>query len=58
MRHHDLLPHPQLENALLAGDPDSPGVQLKLCDFGYSKDELVRSFPLCAVLCVLGFCLQ
>jgi hypothetical protein len=32
----------QLENALLQGDPDSNTVQLKLCDFGYSKDELVR----------------
>lgn len=32
----------QLENALLQGDPDSNSVQLKLCDFGYSKDELVR----------------
>jgi len=25
------------------GDPDSPDIGLKLCDFGYSKDELVRS---------------
>ena len=32
----------QLENALLQGEPDSNTVQLKLCDFGYSKDELVR----------------
>jgi serine/threonine protein kinase len=35
----------QLENALLQGDPDSNTVQLKLCDFGYSKDELVRWAP-------------
>ena len=33
---------PQLENALIVGDPDSPDIGLKLCDFGYSKDELVR----------------
>jgi hypothetical protein len=32
---------PQLENALIVGDPDSPDISLKLCDFGYSKDELV-----------------
>ena len=31
----------QLENALIVGDPDSPEISLKLCDFGYSKDELV-----------------
>ena len=37
-----LRPAPQLENALIVGDPDSPEISLKLCDFGYSKDELVR----------------
>ncbi len=40
----------KLENALLAGDPASAGVQLKLCDFGYSKDELARAKPLHSVL--------
>lgn len=35
-----------MENALLAGNPDSDQVELKLCDFGYSKDELVQNHPL------------
>lgn len=39
----------KLENALLAGDSDSEGVELKLCDFGYSKEESGDS--LCKTLC-------
>ncbi len=35
------------------GDPDSPDIGLKLCDFGYSKDELVRFLGLTSMLRVL-----
>ena len=35
----------KLENALIMGNIDEEDIALKLCDFGYSKDELVRSPP-------------
>ena len=43
----------KLENALIMRGNDDDDVELKLCDFGYSKDELVsgRRLPVYAVLC-------
>ena len=52
----------QLENALIVGDPDSPDIGLKLCDFGYSKDELVGAtfafIVLQGVVMILGSAAQ